>query len=402
MHFIKTLQRLLVSYSTDLKIVCNNNKIINSHKILFGLLHASLEEIFIQQEEFIDQTATIFLPIDSEDLKTALNFDSIEGLTNIIKNMFKGDSDLNPEPSKQVNDISKVKLESIDIEDFVSVCIDEPVEGVNFEDALPKNEESRKEIIEKEKKFVKKVKLEDILIRDVEETETLPEHKIESRRNENSLKQMAKKENKKAKEKFQYDNTIKARRHICSKCGKKFPTNSGMLRHLNFVHNKKCIQCDKCDYKTPIPDSMMKHIAHRHSIVNLTTCHECGKKVKSLNYQKHLSTHSEARRKLINCTICGKELMSKQLIHHMRMVHGERNYACDKCNYRAPNNSNLRLHLIKMHQGQELRKSQCDFCEVKTTNMPLHIKNFHPTDIIDNPTLLTPRYRTLLSSQAEN
>ena len=146
----------------------------------------------------------------------------------------------------------------------------------------------------------------------------------------------------------------------------------------------------------------MSHITNRHSSVNLTTCYVCGKKVKSFGYQKHLMMHTApAQTELTSCEICGKELKSKQLKAHMRMVHGERKYACDQCNYRAPNSLNLKIHVSKIHHGQDLPKSQCEFCEMKTTNMPFHLKTYHPSDIIDNLDLLTPRFRKKLSAQAE-
>ena len=172
MNVIKKLQRLLITIPSDLKIVCSNNQIVHSHKILFGLLHASLEEIFIK-EEFTNQTATIFLPIYSEHLKTVLTFDSIEDSTNVINNIFKCNFD--PEPLKPVNDVEKVKPEATEIEDLASECIYEPVEDENYEDEESIN--TGNNIIENKKNIVKKVKLADLLNNDIED---LPEHQTQN------------------------------------------------------------------------------------------------------------------------------------------------------------------------------------------------------------------------------
>ena len=195
MHFIKTLQRLLVSNSPDLKIVCNNNQVIHSNKILFGLLHVSLAEI-LMQDEFTGQTVTILLPIDSEDLKTALNLDCFEDSTNILDNIFKCNIDLDPDTSKSkqdndtILDTNTVELEDYDIEDFVSECINE-----SFDD-VKESKTKGKEINIEEKKILKKVKLVDLLIKDNEDILETPQvHKIESVRDENSEKQDEKLQN---------------------------------------------------------------------------------------------------------------------------------------------------------------------------------------------------------------
>ena len=164
MFLIKALQKLLVSYPSDLKIVCNNNQIVQSHKILFGLLHVSLEEIF-SQDDFTNQMVTIYLPMGSEELKKALDFTSLEDSMNLINNIYKTKS--SPEPSKPVHDDSPVKLESIEMEDFASEYISETVE--DSEDFLPKSDglhpimDESLDIKKEEKKVVKKVKLSELL-----------------------------------------------------------------------------------------------------------------------------------------------------------------------------------------------------------------------------------------------
>ena len=107
MDIVKSLRSLLTSHSSDLRIICNDNQVVQSHKIIFGLLHSSLEDLFIQ-EEFTDQTVTVFLPIDSEDLKAALDFDYLEDTNlNLINTIFN--------PKKYKDEYESLKEESANV-----------------------------------------------------------------------------------------------------------------------------------------------------------------------------------------------------------------------------------------------------------------------------------------------
>ena len=226
MHFIKTLQRLMVSNSTDLKVVCNDNKIIHSHKIIFGLIHVSLAEIFIQ-DEFTDQKVTIFLPIDSEDLKRALKFDSIEDSTNIINNIFKLNLDSDPEPSKQEN-------------------------NVNFEDVFQKEKES----IENDKKMVKKVKLADV--------EDFSETQDEKLQNKESLKR-----------KHQQRRFVKVNgKYECGQCHKTYTQKSHLTTHIQSIHEGIKYACDQCDQQFTSQGSLTSHIQSKHEGVKYA-CNQC-------------------------------------------------------------------------------------------------------------------------------
>lgn len=187
---------------------------------------------------------------------------------------------------------------------------------------------------------------------------------------------------------------------VCPLCGKEFPNNTFLARHINFTHNpeKKFINCEQCDYKTPIKDSMMRHIVNQHSAVTLVPCPICEKEVRKSSFRDHMKRHDPNQSELVKCKICGKDVKAIQLRSHRWMVHSKREYMCDSCSYRAPNNHNLRIHINKMHLGNKhLPRSQCEFCDVMTTNVSHHVKLCHPekreNKIFDNPALLTKRYQ---------
>ena len=60
----KSIQSMLKAIPPDLKIICEDKKEYSSHKLLFGLLNTTLASIFLD-DEFINDTVTLFLPVDS-------------------------------------------------------------------------------------------------------------------------------------------------------------------------------------------------------------------------------------------------------------------------------------------------------------------------------------------------
>ena len=68
----KSVQNLLKSIPCDLQIICEDKKVFSSHKLLFGLLNTTLENIFLE-EDFANENITLFLPIKSELLDSTIN-----------------------------------------------------------------------------------------------------------------------------------------------------------------------------------------------------------------------------------------------------------------------------------------------------------------------------------------
>ena len=140
----------------------------------------------------------------------------------------------------------------------------------------------------------------------------------------------------------------------------------------------------------------MKHIATRHSAVTLVPCPICEKEVRVSSFPVHMKRHQPNQSEIVKCKICGKDLKAMQLKSHMRISHSKREYICDSCSYRAPNNHNLRIHINKMHLGNtHLPKVKCQYCNAETTNLAHHVELCHPEkrEIFENPALLTKRYQ---------
>ena len=381
MHFIKSLQRLLVSNSPDLKIVCNNNQVIHSHKILFGLLHVSLAEI-LMQDEFTDQTVTILLPIDSEDLKTALNSDCIEDSTNILNNIFKCSIDLDPDTSKQKDDTSRVELEDYDIEDFVSECINEPFDDVKFKDYLTKEKESMTtgtESIIEEKKIFKKVKLVDLLLKDDEDFSKTPqEHKIESVKNENSEKK---------DEKLQKIESLKSHgcqgvSHACDQCNFVAKYKSNLTAHIRSKHEGVKYACNQCDQQFTRKCHVTSHIQSKHEGVKYP-CNQCGQQ---FTQQCHVTEHIKSKHEGVKypCNQCNLQFKTQSnLRRHIRLLHWsikshiKSKHACDQCNFITKYKSHLTAHIQSKHGGVKYACNQCDQQFTRKCHVTSHIQSKH-------------------------
>ena len=68
----KSVQNFLKPIPCDLQIICEDKKVFSSHKLLFGLLNTTLENIFLE-EDFANENITLFLPIKSELLDSTIN-----------------------------------------------------------------------------------------------------------------------------------------------------------------------------------------------------------------------------------------------------------------------------------------------------------------------------------------
>ena len=391
MDIIKKLKRFLTSYSSDLRIICNNNQVIQSHKILFVLLHSSLEEIFIQ-DEFTDQTVTVFVPIDSEDLKAALDFNSLDNKI-IFDSLFKSNSapehvTIKPEidDKEGIKNISTDETELDNVEDPLhSKNAEKENEDNDNEEDDHENDLHIKEIDKHKKEAVNKHVKKEPKLATLKLADLLKNFEPEPETNTAECETCGKLDCK-----------------TCHLCGKQFSRSPNMRKHVKFIHNPENIflQCEKCEYKTPIRDSMMKHVMNVHSIAKLVPCHICGKKVKQSTLRDHVKRKHEEQKK-VRCEVCGSEVLNSQALwQHMRKVHQERQHLCEQCSYTAASDYNLRLHVNKMHLGiKELPKSQCEFCDVTTTNLPRHVKIYHAEKIknnLCNPTVLPDKYRNMI------
>ena len=440
----KSIQNMLKPIPPDLKIICEDKKEYSTHKLLFGLLNTTLANIFLE-EEFINDSVTLFLPLDSVFLEK----DTFDDYSNALKNRLdkiiskvdvpfitefvvptstsiakiekeehtgvyqevdteaeeeeqKYRGDLDNEASNEIGLFEEGEIQPVP----VKIKIRKKKDNTNIVEKQVKKRRIKSEYrcVNCKKLQRKGTNMEVHLIGCMQNPETIDKTKSAwncmvvcplcgksvKRRIFESIHYykcsnwtVPGSDLKKAK----YESELKKKKAKdpipCDECGKLLLNEYTLKAHMKHVHNSDKIffHCDQCEFKTPNKGSLRGHIMSVH-IAAYITCHICGKKVKGHKGQdrlrKHIRRHHEEQ-EMVKCDECGKEFRKDRLWTHKKNMHQERKYACNLCSYKAQSGFNLKLHISKSHLGvKELPKSKCQYCEVVTTNLPYHLKRYHP------------------------
>ncbi|TRY70302.1 hypothetical protein TCAL_02451 [Tigriopus californicus] len=198
--------------------------------------------------------------------------------------------------------------------------------------------------------------------------------------------------------------TVKRAKHECPVCFKKFRSAQYLPDHMNTHTGERPYQCDKCD-KTFRNRTVLRQHLSTHSLAKTYQCDKCDKTFKRLeSLRYHESSHSTARPWI--CPTCGKTFRNdKDLRIHERTVHSDqvqvkketsdkpkscelcaetfKNYnayhyhkktkhclghTCVKCDFVAPTQGQLDMHMRK-HTGE--KPFSCRFCDKKFTRASL-------------------------------
>ena len=162
----------------------------------------------------------------------------------------------------------------------------------------------------------------------------------------------------------------------CSICGDCFPSKKELEKHVLTVH----FQCSICDYKTGSKENLKSHIDKFHDEQQKASlCSFCGKYFPLQNkLMRHISIVHE-KLKLFQCSVCDHTTEVKRNMKiHIQKVHGaldikiiylgDKNHKCYNCDFKSGIKEDLSKHIREVHDGKQ--NWHCDICNTiyKTKN----------------------------------
>lgn len=173
------------------------------------------------------------------------------------------------------------------------------------------------------------------------------------------------------------------RDHICSECGKGFPSENRRKIHERMVHQADRI-CDQCGKTIHGVYALKMHLLEHAGIEKPKwPCDQCNAQLNSHSSLKRhkLITHHDGSTVYI-CSECGKIFTSENALRsHKRIVHLiQRKFKCNICEKAFKFPKILREHMAS-HTGVDLY--QCPHCPKTfkvSANMHHHRKKAHPKE----------------------
>ena len=136
----------------------------------------------------------------------------------------------------------------------------------------------------------------------------------------------------------------------CEKCDYKTVRKNYLDNHTRDKHSKSKIKCAKCDFSHAFPSRIKQH----HNIVHL------GKK-RIRRWAHTCRIHS--------CQHYGKSTCEDLKQHSL--------FFCQKCDYSAKTNCELKIHSQGFHEGIVYSCEQCDYVSKRKSDFRKHILMKH-------------------------
>ncbi|CAG0915040.1 unnamed protein product [Notodromas monacha] len=135
-------------------------------------------------------------------------------------------------------------------------------------------------------------------------------------------------------------------------------------KHVEFVHMKMAkLECQICHEKFRYSMTLYSHQAKVHNYRPervMCQCPQCGKWIKTRRALRlHMGDRHgvfEPSTAIFECTYCGKKIMDKtRYARHISMHEGIKPFACNRCDLRSVDFSNIRYHSRRVH-GKDIRR----------------------------------------------
>ena len=160
--------------------------------------------------------------------------------------------------------------------------------------------------------------------------------------------------NNRFKTKYQLGTHMKTHRvpdQMCSMCAACFTSPTKLKLHIDRVHKKlRPCKCDRCERSFSDKGKLKDHIQRIHEDNRPWVCESCGRTFKiKMDLAAHLLMHKEKR---FACDECDYRCVRPDYLTKHRRIHtGEKPYHCEACEMRFSNRTSLVLHQNKHHGG---------------------------------------------------
>jgi general transcription factor IIIA len=116
--------------------------------------------------------------------------------------------------------------------------------------------------------------------------------------------------------------------------------------------NPDQVMKSECPHCFKVVKNLSKHMeSHQQQGLRATAarveCPHCSKMVQNL--EKHLEVHELGKMTYV-CEVCQKVFDRSDHLKIHKLIHtGDKPYACDLCDYRSNQKSNLKTHMKRLH-----------------------------------------------------
>lgn len=176
----------------------------------------------------------------------------------------------------------------------------------------------------------------------------------------------------------------------CNLCGRKFYRNCSLALHMKSHSDEYNCACSICGREFNRFTLLQRHVK-LHSEVAQYKCTACNKLFEDLNM---LQLHAAEHKDKLPCGQCEAVFTTKESldIHteamhggdhqedviHVRMLEGEKSYACRFCGKTYGAKAIVKKHEL-IHTGERLKCEECGIEFTQKSSLMRHTKRIHPT-----------------------
>ena len=195
--------------------------------------------------------------------------------------------------------------------------------------------------------------------------------------------------------------------HICDQCGESFRAYHLLIAH-SLNHGTPKFPCDSCQYKGSTKGNLKRHIDAVHTKDSERKCDVC---FEGFADQRGLIRHMMNKHGLehkFKCEKCSKIFLTEQRfsLHTPEVCEKKKaaekvRHACDRCDYKARNASDIKIHKGAFHDKVFHCCDTCSYRSYSKRALTVHVnqvhgygKNFHNCDHCDYSTARVTNLKT--------